>query len=203
MSNHEHDTPPKQQEWSYFYPAEEVDEKVTRVEISPSDDEKQALCNRLGLTDIKSLRADLTLQRNQISKVVHIIGHVVADVVQKCVVTMDPVDAHIDDSFEAWYAEPSQAVSFAKAKRERMSPKEQEEQPMLEEYDDPEPIEGGKIDLGELVSQHFSLFLDPYPRKEGLAYDAGDQLEEAPEGTYDNPFAALKEWKEKETKKDK
>ena len=33
-----------------------------------------------------------------------------------------------------------------------------------------EAIVGGIIDLGELVSQHLGINLDPYPRKPGLAF---------------------------------
>lgn len=192
------------QEWSHFVETDDVGAARRRVEISPSEEAFPVLCRRLGIYSIESLKADLELQRNSINKVIHVKGRISADVHQKCVVTAEPVQETIEDTFDAWFEDPNQTVSFEKAKRERMSRKEQEKQPMIDEADDPEAIIDGKIDLGELVMQHLSLALDPYPRIDGAVYESDDAaLKDAPEGTYDNPFAALKDWKKNEAKKDK
>ena len=192
----------QEQEWSYFVDANKIDAQVKELNISPEQENVSRLCNRLNLLSIEGIDAKIQIQRNDMNKVVHVHGIILADVTQACVVSGEPVQAHIEDSFDAWYAEPNQAVSFTKARRERMSPKEKEEQPVLEEEDDPEPIVGGKIDVGELVVQYLSLALNPYPRKEGVHSDFGEPLEDAPDGTYNNPFAALKEWKDREKSKD-
>jgi len=190
-------------EWSHHVLSEDVGRKPLRISISVPEESKLALCKRIGLHSIESLVADIVLKRNPVSKDIHVKGELRADVHQQCVVTMEPVAEHVEDNFETWCAEPSNAVSFAKAKRERMEPQERLEQPMLEEYDDPEVIIGGKIDLGELVTQNLSLSLNPYPRKEGAAFESKDKLfDEDDDGMYNNPFAALKEWKSAEKKKD-
>ena len=54
-----------------------------------------------------------------------------------------------------------------------------------------EPLEGDEIDLGELLVQHLSLALDPYPRLEG----AESLLPEYRTATLSSPFAALKDLK--------
>ena len=59
----------------------------------------------------------------------------------------------------------------------------------------PEAIIDGYIDAGELVTQYLSLALNPYPHAEGVKYELGDDNEEAIKPKLDNPFAALKEWK--------
>lgn len=202
MSFEEHTDYLMENEWSHFIESERVSEKPWVIELVLGDEAKPALVKRLGLHGIDNMKAELRLQRQQVNKVIHITGRITANLQQKCVVSMEPVEEHVEDEFEAWYAEPNQAVSFTKARRERMSAKEQEEQPILEEFDDPEPVIDGKIDLGELVTQYLSLALNPYPRAEGVDYKAEAGLEEAEEGTYDNPFAALKDWKEREKKKD-
>lgn len=190
-------------EWSHHVFSEDVDSKPLRFSISAPKESIPALCKRLDLHAIETLNADLILTRNPVSKIIYIKGEIRADVHQYCVVTMEPVAKHVEDSFESWCAEPNNAVSFAKAKRERMNHQERNEQPVLDEYDDPEEIVDGKIDLGELVTQHFSLSLNPYPRKEGTVFEKQDKfLEGENEGMYDNPFAALKEWKCAEKKKD-
>ena len=192
-----------EQEWSYFFEADEIDTKPSFLKISPPKDVLAALCGRLNLHSIEVLEADLRLERNSVSKIIEVSGKIVADIHQKCVITAEPVHEHVEDAFEAWFSEPNQTVSFTKARRERMSRKEKSDQPILEEADDPEAVVDGKIDLGELVIQHLSLSLNPYPRQEGAVFEGAEkEIESAPDGTYDNPFAALKEWKDRETKKD-
>jgi len=191
------------QEWSHLVSSQDVDKKPLCVSVSIPKESIPAICKRLGISSIEALDADLVLTRNPVSKVIKVKGDLRADIHQHCVVSTEPVSEHIDDSFESWCTEPNSAVSFDKAKRERMSPQERNELPMLEEYDDPEEIIDGKIDLGELVIQHLSLSLNPYPRKEGTAFESAESsLDEEEEGTYNNPFAALKEWKTSEKKKD-
>jgi len=63
---------------------------------------------------------------------------------------------------------------------------------MVAERDDPERVVDGLIDVGELVAQHLSLNLDPYPR----ADDAGDPVE-LQTGPVASPFAALASLKDK------
>lgn len=192
-----------QQEWSIFLETEDIDESGIDMDVALPDECKESICQRLNLQSIKSLKANLRFERHAVNKAVHVEGSITADVEQKCVVTMEPVCEQVTDEFEAWYSDKGQTVSFAKARRERMSAQEQDEQPVLEEEDDPESIVDGKIDIGELIVQYFSLALEPYPRIAGARGNFGDPLEDAPEDTYNNPFAALKDWKSSEKKRDK
>lgn len=197
------DINPQQKEWSHAFKAEDVDRKPVLVEISAPESAYSALCSRLGLISIDSLKAKLTLVRNDVNKVIHIQGQILAEVQQKCVVTAESVAEVVDDTFEAWFAEPSNAVSFTKAKRDRTSTPENNEHPMLEEEEDPEEIIDGKIDLGELVIQYLSLSLNPYPKKEGAEYENKEASLDHDQDVYSNPFAALKDWKSGEKKKGK
>lgn len=195
------------QEWSCIIEADTIGDAPIKLEIGPSASETAMLEKRLGLLKIYSLKAALDIRRNPGNMVIYISGTIDADIEQRCVVSLEQVHQKIHDNFEAWFADKTQAVSFTKAKRERMSLKEKGEQPVLEEQDDPEPIINGAIDLGELVTQYFSLALDPYPRSEGAAYEgkassprkatAGEEEEDE---HFKNPFAALKEWRHKENK---
>lgn len=199
----EENTPVKENyEWSYPVDVTKIGEDGLSMDIEAPKESFIPLSRRLGLDDIREIKASLQIERNSVTKILHLNGTFEADIDQICVVTGEPVAEKVKDSFESWYAEPSDAVSFAKAKRDRMNAKEREEQPMLEEFDDPEKIIDGKIDVGEVVTQFLSLSLNPYPKQPGARGNFGEPLEDAPEGTYNNPFAALKDWKVKEKSKD-
>lgn len=198
----EQDLSQPSQEWSHFIETAEINYKLTKVEVSPAQELYPALCKRLDIHAIENFTVLFELKRNSVSKVIQIKGKIKASLDQKCVVSMESVPEHVEDEFESWYAEPNQAVSFAKAKRERLSEKEREELPMLEEHDDPETVIDGKIDLGELAVQNLSLALNPYPRCENATYESNvPPMGDEPEGVYDNPFSALKNWKTDQEKK--
>ena len=186
-----------QSEWSHFIDADEVTEKVTRVSITPDKEERKDLVRRLGVLENDSLKAELELQREQGGMVVHIKGNVQAILQQACVVTLDPIETKVNESFEAWFADAEQAVALAKVKHDKQV-KANGETPILEEYEDPEPIVEGRIDLGELVTQYLVLGINPYPHAEGVHYEYGDdEPQKVPEAFKNNPFAALKDWKSK------
>ena len=190
------------EEWSHTLLSEDVDQKPIVIDLSAPEECFKLLSKRLNLHSIIKLDAKIKLARNSVTKVIHIDGKMDAVVFQRCVITTEPVEERVKDDFEAWFSEPNNAVSFTKAKRERMKPQEQEDQPMIEEYDEPEEIENGKIDLGELVTQYLSLSLNPYPRADGAEHDVKSSSLTHEDEIYDNPFAALKDWKMSEKKSD-
>jgi uncharacterized metal-binding protein YceD (DUF177 family) len=140
------------------------------------------------VVEISSLEAKLKIVREN-GRVLHITGRFTADIVQNCVVTLEPVKSHLEDDFESWFADPGQAVSFARARHEKQKLQGESERPMLEEYEDPEPVIDGRINIGEVVAQYLSLAIDPYPHAEGVER-VGQDDEQKKEA--DNPFAKLK-----------
>ena len=102
-----------------------------------------------------------------------------ADVVQTCVVTLESVRNQVSDHFDALFAPP------------HLIPDEAAEIDVELEEDFPEPLQHGRIDIGELTAQHLALALDPYPRAAGIDFeDHIEELEEA-EPVRENPFASL------------
>lgn len=116
-------------------------------EIEADESERAALATRLGLVQMNSLSAEVTLRRLPGGVLIGASGRLTADVVQSCVVTMAPVSGHIDENFEELFAP------------EGYEPGEHEE-----DGDVPEIFDGHEIDIGELAAQLLSLSLDPYPR---------------------------------------
>lgn len=185
------------QEWSDFIDAEEIGTKPTKKVISIPEKNKKLVSKRLGLESIEELVATIQLERNSVNQVIYAHGELNAKVTQTCVVTAEPIEENVSGEFEGWFANPSQAVSFEKARRERLNQKEQEDLPIMEESDDPEPIIEGKIDLGEFVVQNLSLMLNPYPKKQGIRLGLEYAEDQKDDYDYTNPFAKLKDWKGK------
>ena len=152
-----------------------------REEITATDKERAALAERFGLLSLDSLTASFTLKRPR-KDLVRVKGHVTAELAQACVVTLDPVQARIDERFEVDYLEGIQpAVADLELDAEA-----------------PEPAPSGWIDLGELAAEQLGLALDPYPRKPGVEVPAEWKAEPTPEPVAverPNPFAVLEKLK--------
>lgn len=118
--------------------------------------------------------------------------HFEAELVQNCVVTLDPVMQNVDEKFTQRYL-PEHMAGPATALPES----EREITIDINAEDAPEPMEAGKIDVGEAVAERLALAIDPYPRKPGVDFEApspsdraGDASESKP-----NPFAVLEKLK--------
>lgn len=187
-------------EWSYFIEAENITDEKQKIEIAADENERSNLAVRLGIVSIEKAVANVVVSRAKGSMVVHVRGDLSADVTQECVVTSDPVQGHIEESFEAWFADTESAISFSKARKEKAMKKGQAELQIADESEDPEPITDGKIDLGDLASQYLSLSLNAYPHATGVEnHHGGDDDSKGKGPVMDNPFAGLKEWKAKLT----
>ena len=184
-------------EWSFFVKVEDVSDRPEVFSLEVDEESRAALARRFNIPSIESLCAQATV--SPVAGAFHVTGHLKAKIVQSCIVTAEPVTSEIEEDFEGWFADRSQTISFAAAKKEREIQTAHSEVEILDESEDPEPVIGGRIDLGELAAQHLSLAIPPYPRQEGARYDYGDEEEGAREASplRKNPFEALKDWKEK------
>ncbi len=113
-----------------------------------------------------------------------------AEVVQACVVTLDPLSQSIETSFTQRYL-PAHMIE-----PEIAGPVSDSEIIIdVEAEDAPEPMIGNGIDVGEAVAEQLALAIDPYPRKTGVAFEASvEDGDDASEST-PNPFAALEKLK--------
>ncbi len=191
-------TPTPETEWSCFFDVATLEGTRHTLTIAPDAEERLKLAARLGLLSLNALTADLVIARKSGALAYHVTGTFRADIVQACVVTLEPIASTITDTLESWFADPEGTITIAKLRHARQTQKNQGETPLLEEKDDPESLVNGQIDLGELVTQFLSLALDPYPHAEGVALEslapAVPHDKEAPD-MIKNPFAALKDWK--------
>jgi len=180
-------------EWVFWIEVEDIEKgKPVEYHLSPSEEERSSLARRLGVIAVHSLDANLKVVRID-RRTLHVTGNLSGEVVQECIKTLEPLDANVSDEFEAWYAEEDQVVSFVRAKHEKHRIDGESENPVLDEKDDPETIIDGRINLGELVTQYFSLSLDPYPCKVRDDDVADIERIESERNESRNPFAKLKE----------
>lgn len=148
------------------------------VELDADPEERGRLAERFELLDLRSLTACLTVTRASSGFPIRVVGRLRADATQCCVVSLDPFDAAVESEIEVDFvptSEMSAAQDFA-----------------VDDVDPPEPLDGDRIDLGELVAQHVAIALDPYPRKEGAEALAWEKREKSKEDSVsENPFAVL------------
>jgi hypothetical protein len=144
-------------------------------EIAAKAAERAALALRLRLVALDRLEARVCLCRLG-GGLIRLSATLSAEVVQSCVVTLEPVANRVEEEFALLYgSEPADA----------------EEVVLSGEAELVEPFTGGVIDIGEAVAQQLSLALDPYPRAAGAALASVDK------NTAGSPFAALVKWREK------
>lgn len=152
----------------------------SQISISADEAERAALARRFDLAGIGSLDASFTLRRDAAGVLAR--GHLSASVVQRCVVTAEPVPAAIEEDFAIRFL-PEPDGSGA------------DEVELDEEDCDTVFYTGGAIDLGEAAAETLALALDPYPRSPNAAdalKDAGVLSEEEA-----GPFGALAALKDK------
>lgn len=185
-------------EWSHLLDTETLEGHLNEMTITAGEEACRRLAQRLSVVSVDSLKADVKISHGAGEAAYHVTGRIDAHLTQECVVTLEPVLSHIEDDFEAWFADPEAAISIAKARHEKLNEKGHGELPLLDESDDPEALVDGKIDLGELVTQYLSLAVNPYPHAEGVEFEQPKvKADEEGEDLIKNPFAALKDWKDK------
>jgi hypothetical protein len=147
-------------------------QKGLPVVIEADAAQRAALAEEHGLLSAESYRAELLVtswKRNGVK----VTGRVEADIIQACIVTLDPVESHIDEAVEALLLPEDSKLGrqgFEGGGEILLD---------AEGPDSPETFSGDTIDVGALAEQFFGLAIDPYPRKEGVSLEVGSDGESA------------------------
>ena len=120
--------------------------------VEASEAERKALAKLNDLPEIARLSAQFRITKWR--KGVKVEGEVRARVTQTCVVSLEPFETEIVEPVEVRFLPPDARAPES-----------------LEDTDAPDPLIDGRIDLGALASEFFTLGLDPYPRKPGVAFE--------------------------------
>src|SRR5689334_16394853 len=146
-----------------------------RLDLAADEAERAAIAKRLDLASLDRLEAHVCLDRT--GDVVRANGRLLASLDQSCVVTGEPVAAHIDEAFALLFVPeppsggPDEEVELGSSDLDVIF------------------HDGAVIDLGGALADTLALSLDPYPRSAG----ADAVLKEAGVLTQEqaSPFAVL------------
>ncbi|QKD04287.1 YceD family protein [Mesorhizobium loti] len=157
---------------SFFANVGRLPHKGLPVVIEADTAQRAVLAEAHGLLSVEAYRAELLVvswKRNGVK----VSGRVEADITQACIVTLEPVEAHID--------EPVEALLLPEDSKLGRQGFEGGGEILLDADgpDSPETFSGDIIDVGALAEQFFGLAIDPYPRKPGASLDAGDKTDAA------------------------
>ncbi|WP_411035266.1 YceD family protein [Shinella sp. BYT-45] len=174
--------------FSYLVKVGHISANPVEVTISADAGERAGLAELWSVLEVKALSATFQVMRWKRDGV-RLKGRVAADIVQACVVTLEPVESHID--------EPVEVVFVPEGSKLARLPVATDNGEMLLDPDGPDAPEifaGDSIDAGEVAAEHVALAIDPYPRKPDAAFsghvESTDKDDRKP-----SPFAVLKDWK--------
>jgi hypothetical protein len=156
-------------------------QKGMPVVIDADARQREALAAEHGLVSVERFHAEMFVaqwKRNGVK----VSGRVEADITQECVVTLDPLQAKIDETVEGLFLPEDSKLGrlgFEGSGEIHID---------AEGPDSPETFSGDTIDVGALAEEFFALGIDPYPRKSGAALTVGSE-----DGTSSQPEGPLQE----------
>ena len=141
--------------------------------LTPDADAMKRIARALDLQALDTFEADINLVPTVSGW--RLEGRVIADAVQTCGLTLEPLPVHVDRKFSVQMVEAT----------EREDDEDGEIDLELDD-DSPDQIEGGSLDLGQYAVEQLALSLDPFPRKPGAVFEQPKEPGEI------SPFAVLK-----------
>ena len=161
-----------------------LSERGAEIRLAPDAAERARIAEWLGALDVPRLEATVRLQRAG-DDLYSYDAELTAEVVQACVVTLEPVP-----STHAAHVQRRYRVAASKTARRAQT------EVSVDAGDDeeaPEALSGTALDIAAPVLEELSLALDPYPRAPGVTFEP--PKEEPKPG--DNPFAILAKLKQR------
>lgn len=173
--------------FSYLVKVGHISANAVQVRVEADERERAALARLWNVEAVNSLSAELQIARWK-KDGVRIKGTVSGEIVQSCVVTLEPVVSRLDSELEQIFVPEGSKLA-------RIVTDEAGEMVLDPDGPDlPEAFTGDTIDAGALVSEFAALAIDPYPKKDGVEF-AGHLEGDAVEDAKPSPFAVLKDWK--------
>lgn len=160
--------------WSVPVAVEDIPETGLHLELEAPDTVRTAIAQLAGIRDVQRLAAVFDLARRGAG--VQVDGQVSGRVGQTCVVTLEPMEGDVAETVDLRF------IPQAPVEDEILS----DGHSASVDEEPPEPLIGGKVDLGAIATEFFMLGIDPYPRKPGAQFAAPKVEDKGP-----HPFAAL------------
>ncbi|HUO90590.1 MAG TPA: YceD family protein [Rhizomicrobium sp.] len=168
--------------FSQHYDLGDLGRGGAQIEVAAHGEDLARIAQWAGVRAVEDFAAAVTLTRKSATQFA-LDADLVADIVQDCVVTLEPVRSRIEKPIHR---------ELHVAERVRLKP--HESVPLGAGAGDdevPEEIESLDYDLAAPLLEEFALAIDPYPRAPGAEFAASKE----PEARAENPFAVLKRLK--------
>ncbi len=168
--------------YSYVVRIRDIPASGMDLTIVADDPDRERIAEALAIPAVKQLRADIRLEPAD-GQAVRVRGELKGEVVQTCIVTLDPVEQVVEESLDVMFL-PDEALEIDSGKTIQLDPLQD---------DDFELYRDGRIELAGYLTEHLALGLDPYPRNPGTDFpahiedDTSDQV---------SPFESLKQLKD-------
>jgi hypothetical protein len=152
-----------------------------QLTIVADDAQRAAIATWAAIVSLESFEAQVEIKKLSSDRF-GLAFHLVADVTQACVVSLEPVPSHLDHSF-------TRELHFTGPVRHRQPSNDSVPEVVLDiEKEGPEEIESLHYDLAAPLLEEFVLSLEPYPRRPGVEFAPPSEAQDKPE----SPFAILK-----------
>ncbi|MDO1581777.1 YceD family protein [Rhizobium oryzicola] len=169
-----------------------VSANAVTVHVEADERERAGLAELWKVVSVESLVSDMQIARWK-KDGIRLKGTLKAKIVQACVVTLDPIESEIEESFEQIFVPEGSKLARLSMQGETAEMVLDPDGPDL-----PETFTGDSVDAGAVVAEFAALSIDPYPRKAGVEFADHIETDDTPEKGKPNPFAVLKDWKSKE-----
>lgn len=173
---------------SFVVGLENITDDEIQMEIGLDESQRQRVCEALDIVAIEGWEATAYLSRALDGTSVSLRVDLAVNIMQSCVVTLEPVHTCIEHSFRNLYSPEAQSST---------GQTEGNVEVVIGDDDDdvPDVLEDQGVDVGAAIVEQLALVIDPYPRTEGASLifeqerEATDKQEEA------HPFAVLNSWR--------
>ena len=162
-----------------IYDLSDLSDAGAEITLSPTEEQRTRLAQWAGVDAVESFVARISLQRRSANRFGYD-AKLTADILQSCVVTLEPVHSHLDVDIERTL-HLVKVPSSAQISAHELAPSAEE---------GPEEIQDPRYDIAGPVLEEFALAIDPYPRATGVVFEAPADSEAG-----ESPFAALKSLK--------
>jgi len=168
--------------WSVPVAISDIPEGGKRFDLVADEATRAEVAQTAGLRSLPRLQATFDVARYG-SDGVRVDGEISATVGQNCIVTLDAIDNEVKEAVNLVFAPPSSPVTG----------EDGDEDAVVINPDEPEPLTGQTIDLGALATEFLIVGIDPYPRKPGATFEPPAVEDDGSA----HPFAALAALKNK------
>lgn len=173
--------------WRVPVAVEDIPEPGQHFVLVADAPARAAIARMAGLRDLPRLEAEFEVTRRGVGGL-RVVGRVLATVGQNCIVTLEPLANEVDEEVDLTFMPQSARAEAAGETEVDHNPADVD---WDADWDAPEPLTGGIVDLGAVATEFLILGLDPYPRKPGAVFEPQPQSQSTAEA---GPFAALAGW---------